>query len=76
VIEGRNMLPEAALPKLCWALGHTRDVEEVRKIMTTDIAGEITNRELYSGFSILQGGLDSVYPSIEKVDRVDDGDIH
>lgn len=69
VIEGRNMLPEAAFPKLCWALGHTRDVEEVRKIINTDIAGEITNRELYSGFSILQGGLPSVYPSIEKVDR-------
>ncbi len=76
VIEGRNMLPEAAYPKLCWALGHTRDVEEVRKIMNTDIAGEITNRELYSGFSILQGGLHSVYPSIEKVDRLDDVDIN
>jgi len=71
VIEGRNMLPEAAYPKLCWALGHTRDVEEVRKIMETNIAGEMTDRELYSGFSILQGGLPGVYPSIEKIDRFD-----
>jgi glutamyl-tRNA(Gln) amidotransferase subunit D len=74
VIEGRNMLPEAALPKLCWALGHSRDVEEVRKIMETNIAGEMTDRELYSGFSILQGGLPGVYPSIEKIDRLESVD--
>lgn len=70
VIEGRNMLPEAALPKLCWALGHTRDVEEVRKIMETNIAGEMTNRELYSGFPILQGGLPGVYDAIQNVDKL------
>lgn len=71
VIEGRNMLPEAALPKLCWALGHTRDVEEVRKIMETNIAGEMTNRELYSGFPILQGGLPGVYDAIQNADKLD-----
>jgi glutamyl-tRNA(Gln) amidotransferase subunit D len=41
-IEGEDMLPEVALVKLMWALGQTRDPDEVRKIMTTDIAGEIT----------------------------------
>ncbi len=55
VIEGKNMLPEAALPKLSWALGHTRDIEEVRKIMETNFSGEITQREPYDGFAILQG---------------------
>jgi glutamyl-tRNA(Gln) amidotransferase subunit D len=41
-IEGEDMLPEVALVKLMWALGQTGDPDEVRKIMTTDIAGEIT----------------------------------
>jgi len=41
-IEGEDMLPEVALVKLMWALGQTSDPDEVRKIMTTDIAGEIT----------------------------------
>jgi len=54
VIEGQNMLPEAALPKLMWALGHTKDVGEVRTIMETNIAGEITKGEPYDGFSINQ----------------------
>ncbi|MCK4756934.1 MAG: Glu-tRNA(Gln) amidotransferase subunit GatD [Thermoplasmata archaeon] len=71
VIEGKNMLPEAALPKLMWALGHTRDVEEVRKIMQTNIAGEITTREMYSGFPILQGGVENFYDVFKKIDRVE-----
>jgi glutamyl-tRNA(Gln) amidotransferase subunit D len=41
-IEGEDMLPEVALVKLMWALGQNSDPDEVRKIMTTDIAGEIT----------------------------------
>ena len=41
-IEGEDMMPEVALVKLMWALGQTRDIDEVRKIMTTDMAGEIT----------------------------------
>jgi glutamyl-tRNA(Gln) amidotransferase subunit D len=41
-IEGEDLLPEVALVKLMWALGQTRDPDEVRKIMTTDIVGEIT----------------------------------
>jgi glutamyl-tRNA(Gln) amidotransferase subunit D len=41
-IEGEDLLPEVALVKLMWALGQTRDPDEVRKIMTTDISGEIT----------------------------------
>ena len=40
-----NMLPETAYVKLAWALGHTEDAGEVRKIMLNDIAGEISDRE-------------------------------
>ncbi len=41
VIEGEDMLPEVALVKLMWALGQATDMDEVRKIMGTDYAGEI-----------------------------------
>jgi glutamyl-tRNA(Gln) amidotransferase subunit D len=56
VIEGGNMLPSAAYTKLIWALGHTRNLDEVKKLMQTNIAGEITPREGPKGFLILQGG--------------------
>ncbi len=39
-----DMLPETAYVKLMWALGQTEDQAEVRKIMQTDIAGELTDR--------------------------------
>lgn len=39
-----DMLPETAYVKLMWAMGQTRDQEEVRKIMLTNIAGEFTSR--------------------------------
>lgn len=41
-IEGEDMMPEVALVKLMWALGQTGDIDEVKKIMITDKAGEIT----------------------------------
>jgi glutamyl-tRNA(Gln) amidotransferase subunit D len=41
-IEAEDLLPEVALVKLMWALGQTSDVDEVRKIMTDNLAGEIT----------------------------------
>ncbi|MCL7414749.1 MAG: Glu-tRNA(Gln) amidotransferase subunit GatD [ANME-2 cluster archaeon] len=41
-VEGEDMLPEVALVKLMWALGQTSDIDEVWKLMTTDMAGEIT----------------------------------
>ena len=67
VIEGKNMLPEAAFPKLCWALGHTRDVDEITKIMQTNIAGEITQREPYNGYAVLQGGIPEVDELLKKI---------
>ncbi len=44
VIPGEDMLPETALVKLMWVLAQTRDPEEVRKMMLTNIAGEIDPR--------------------------------
>ncbi len=45
-ICGSDMLTETAYVKLGWVLGHTDDIEEARKIMLTNIAGEITERTL------------------------------
>jgi L-asparaginase len=41
-IPGRDMTTEAAVTKLMWALGQTSDVEEIKKIFETDIAGEVS----------------------------------
>lgn len=44
VISGEDMSPEVAYVKLCWALGQSDNINDVEKIMKTDIAGEITDR--------------------------------
>jgi len=43
-IPAEDMLPETAYIKLCWVLGHTKNLEKVRELMLTNIAGEITQR--------------------------------
>jgi len=43
VIPGEDMLPEVAWIKLMWVLGHTRDLQEVSKLMRTNLAGEISS---------------------------------
>ena len=45
-IPGEDMLSETALIKLGWILGHTKDLDKVREMMLTNIAGEITKRSL------------------------------
>ncbi|MFA4645694.1 Glu-tRNA(Gln) amidotransferase subunit GatD [Pyrococcus kukulkanii] len=42
VIPCEDMLPETAYVKLMWVLGHTQDLNEVRNMMLTNYAGEIT----------------------------------
>lgn len=67
VIEGGNMLPSSAYTKLIWVLGHTRHIEEVKKLMQTNMAGEITAREGPRGFLLLQGielGIDKVLKNL------------
>lgn len=60
VIPAANMLPEVAYMKLSWALGHSHDRDEVKRIMLEPIARDITQREPHDGYIILQGGLPDV----------------
>lgn len=62
VIPCENMLPETAYMKLCWVLGQTRDLKEVREMMLKPIANEITEREPHNGYLVYQGGI----PEVEK----------
>lgn len=55
-----NMLPEVAYVKLGWVLGQTDDPAEVRKLMETPIAGEMTEREPPNGYLVYQGGIPEV----------------
>ncbi len=52
-----NMLPETALMKLSWVLGHTHERAEVMRMMTTPVSHEITPREPHNGYLVMQGGL-------------------
>jgi len=69
VIPGENMLPEAAYTKLGWVLGQTTDPEEVKKMMLTPVAHEITSREPFDGYLILQGGIPEVEDFISRYHR-------
>lgn len=41
IIPGYDMTSEAAVTKLMWILGHTKDLSEVKRMMLTDYCGEI-----------------------------------
>ena len=60
VVPLDNMLPETALMKLGWVLGHTDDHDEVMAMMRKPVSHEITKREPHNGYLILQGGLPDV----------------
>ena len=63
VIPLANMMPEVAYVKLAWALGrHPDDPEALRNLMTTVVAGEITEREPHDGYLLFQGRT----PEIQK----------
>ncbi len=57
VVPLDNMLPETALMKLGWVLGHADDHDHVMEMMRATICHEITEREPHNGYLILQGGL-------------------
>ena len=57
VVPLENMLPETALMKLSWVLGHTDDHAEVTRLMRLPVSHEITEREPHNGYLIMQGGL-------------------
>lgn len=44
VIFAEDMLPEVALVKLMWVLGHTKNLDKIRKMMLTNYTGEINPR--------------------------------
>jgi glutamyl-tRNA(Gln) amidotransferase subunit D len=46
VIPLKDMLPETAAVKLMWIFGQTRDVKEAKKLLKTNVAGEISPRTL------------------------------
>jgi len=57
VVPLDNMLPETALMKLGWVLGHTDNHAEVLELMRKTVNHEITEREPHNGYLVLQGGL-------------------
>jgi glutamyl-tRNA(Gln) amidotransferase subunit D len=52
VIYLGDMLSEVALVKLGWVLGHAKNVEETKKLMITNLEGEITERTEIDTFLI------------------------
>ena len=63
IIPGGKLLPETAVVKLMWVLGHESDPEKVRSLMQANLVGENPAREPPTGFLVLQG----VEPGIEHV---------
>lgn len=51
-IPGEDMLSETAYVKLMWVLAKTKKFEEIRKLMLTNCAGEITPRTEIGTFSV------------------------
>ncbi len=66
ITPGQNLLPEVAYIKLGWALGQSNDPEEVRRLMLTPVAGDITDGEPYNGYLVFQGGIPEVEDFIRK----------
>jgi glutamyl-tRNA(Gln) amidotransferase subunit D len=63
-----NMLPETAYAKLGWALGrHPHDAAAVRTLMTTPLAGDMTERESHDGYLVFQGGVPEMKEFLGKI---------
>jgi len=43
IIPLQNMIPEVALVKTMWAIGNSKNNEDVKKIMLQNIASELSN---------------------------------
>ncbi len=68
VIPLQNMLPEVAFIKLGWAMGmHPEDPAAVKELMTTDIAGEMTDREPHDGYLVFQGGVPEMRELLSRI---------
>jgi glutamyl-tRNA(Gln) amidotransferase subunit D len=51
VIPGKNMLPEVGYVKLGWVLGQTSNPEEIKTMLSHNIAGEFLEREIPIAFN-------------------------
>ena len=51
----KDMLPETALIKLSWLLGNYKDVEQIKRLLVTNLRGEINEREVLDDYG-LSGG--------------------
>jgi glutamyl-tRNA(Gln) amidotransferase subunit D len=47
VIEGDDLLPEAALVKLMWVLGNEKDKQKAAGLMQEDLKGELSRRSAH-----------------------------
>jgi glutamyl-tRNA(Gln) amidotransferase subunit D len=47
VIPLKDMLPETALVKMMWVFSQTTVLEEAKKLLLLNIAGEFSDRTLY-----------------------------
>jgi len=50
VISGGDMTPETAYVKLSWALGQSEKLDEIEKIITTNIVGELSEKSSLKHF--------------------------
>lgn len=69
VIPLANMLPEVALVKAMWVLGHTKEIPFVKELMQQNLAGEITERESFGDYLILQGKVDKRIDNLLKKEK-------
>jgi glutamyl-tRNA(Gln) amidotransferase subunit D len=60
VIPLEDMIPETAVVKLMWVLGQTQNVEEAKRFLRTNIAGEFSPRTLLDRMADEYGGYDDV----------------
>ena len=69
VVPLANMLPEVAFIKLSWVLGQADDREDVKRLMLTRVADEITDREPYNGYLLYQGAVPEVQEFLKRIKR-------
>jgi glutamyl-tRNA(Gln) amidotransferase subunit D len=47
VIEGGDLLPEAALVKMMWVLGNEKDKKKAAELMQSNLKGELSRRSAH-----------------------------
>jgi len=55
VLPMGDMLPETAMVKMMWVLAQAGDLDEARRLLTTNINGELSERTRYRGVKTWQG---------------------